>query len=205
MTKKLKSHRQVFTDAVVRNACLGMTITDMGAVGLRLRVAPTGLRTFYHLFRLPRAGKRMGKRGQFNVGPIRKITLGHYPSLSLAEARDMVRENMTKIREGVDPRAATPSAVLTVRTFADVAAIALADAPNGTRRRDVGRYLLPVLGKRPIEEITGKELAGVLDEIDASALNRSLRASQLGGCTPIFPGPFHRSGHGCWTSAGSRG
>ncbi len=107
----------------------------------------------------------VGKRGLPTAGPIRKIKLGRYPALGLHAARKMVEANAEKLETGVDPRAAEREATLEelsdARTFEAVAERALADDDNTQRHRDVRDHLLPLIGKRPINGITRRDLAVV--------------------------------------------
>lgn len=151
--------RLKFTDAWVKNAKPG-TWTDANEMGLRLRVAPSGRRTFYHQYRLYGVGE-VGKRGQRGAGSIRKDLLGHWPGLSLQAARDRVRGRSEKIRTGYNPRATT-GAPTGAPTFAAVAEKALADDNASTTQNDLSEWLLPNLGAREIDTITRKELGRVL-------------------------------------------
>lgn len=168
-----ESKRKTFTDLFVRGAAAGQIFSDLGCKGLRLRVSPDGAtRSFFHSFQLPGQGEN-GKRGEAKRGKTKKIAVGHFPEVTLAEARRIVNEQRESVDVGINPAIAgltlksdrRPEA--TGKTFREVAEIALGDSDNQTTRNDVKHYLLPRLGKRPIDAITRKELAKVLDKIDA--------------------------------------
>jgi len=61
---------------------------DSDVRGLTIRVSPSGAKTFSLLY-------KMGKN--------RRLTLGRYPSVSLAEARQRARQALSEISRGVDP------------------------------------------------------------------------------------------------------
>lgn len=149
-----------FTDKWIAHA-KPETYTDLVEMGLRLRVSPSGRKTFFHQYRLFGVGA-VGKRGQRGAGPIKKDLLGHWPGLSLQAARDRVRDRSEKIRTGYNPRATT-GAPTGAPTFGDVAQKALADDNASTTQGDLTDYLLPRLGPREIDTITRKELGQVLN------------------------------------------
>ena len=60
-----------------------------GVKGLVLRVAPSGRKTFYYRYRYAEKSRR--------------YKLGTYPTLSLEDARDRVREYSQMVAEGIDP------------------------------------------------------------------------------------------------------
>lgn len=63
--------------------------------GFGLRVLPSGVKIFIYVYTLT------GKRRQMN--------LGHYPHLSLADARKAYREAANVVADGLDPQAKQPS------------------------------------------------------------------------------------------------
>ena len=75
---------------------------DQKTKGLAFRVAPSGTRTFTVHFTAPD-----GKRA--------RLTLGRYPTLSLAKARTLALEGQGKAQDGEDPRA---SGATTLRDLA---------------------------------------------------------------------------------------
>lgn len=80
--------------------------TDTEVVGLKLAVSKTGRKYFWHRYRF-RGRKRMMK-------------LGEYPSLSVADARQMVHDNKNKLAHDQDP-ADERNRVRQIPTLAEVA------------------------------------------------------------------------------------
>ena len=114
-------------------------------------------------------------------GPKRRMTLGTYPMLSLAEARQGAGEALQMVERGVDPAAekkaaakrAGPSAAL-VRPPDTVASVAAEyierHARRNTRRpEEVARlfrlHLLPTLGDRDITTVTRRDIRDLIDGI----------------------------------------
>jgi integrase len=111
---------------------------------------------------------------RYQVGGVRKDKgLGPYPEIGLKEARIRAAKDRSLIVRGVDPiaaRRAAQKAARPVPTFADIAALVVADAQSRSMsakgRSDWARYLGPaycgpLLG-RPVSEITTLDVAAVL-------------------------------------------
>ena len=130
---------------------------DLGFPGLALRVSYGGAKSWSYFFRLG--------------GRLRRMTLGTYPALSLAEARDAWREARRSVARGIDPIAAARSpAASTAQNFAAVAELWLQrdqadkksfDAVRGVVRRE----LLPAWGHRPITDIRRADILELTDGI----------------------------------------
>jgi integrase len=97
-------------------------------------------------------------------------TLGNTSEINLAEARDRCREAIKRIKAGqpvVEPRPPAPE------TLAAVAANWLTRYVERNRlrtapelRRQVGKYIVPVLGDRPFVDIRRSDIALFLDAIE---------------------------------------
>lgn len=118
---------------------------DVGGVsGLRLQIAASGARSW--VLRTMIGGKRLG--------------LGPYPEVGLAEARSLAAQAKAKVREGVDPieerkaaraaLAATQARTLLFSDAMDKWIIAkMADRPEKSQkaiRSTITRYALPEIG-----------------------------------------------------------
>lgn len=191
MTRTYVSHKRAFTDAFCDTAKPGI-YTDLGARGLRFRVAPSGgAKTFYHQFQLRHQGQ-VGTRGARKRGPILKVHVGRYPGTTLAEARATVNAQRSDVLDGVHPVQFRPVVeVAGGKTFGEVAQMFLASRENTTTHNDVARYLIPVLGGRSIAQVTRREVAALLDEVhDPRSRSREVRV--LGHLSKIFGLAFDR-------------
>ncbi len=136
--------------------------------GFGLRVRPDGARTWVLVYTAP-DGRR------------RRVTLGSYPDMTLAEARGAAEDARDTLRAGGDPideRQAERDRVQAEATerrraptltqaFDDY--LRLAVRPRLRRpqavERDVGAYILPELGHLKVRDLRRRDVAAVLDEI----------------------------------------
>ena len=129
---------------------------DQGFPGLSLRISYGGRKAWSMHYRVH--------------GKLRRVSLGTYPAVSLAEAREAWREARKDIARGIDPAltARTPNAPSTA--FAAVATEWLQrdQAQNKSAdvvRRIVNRELIPAWGNRPIAEIGRRDVRDLIDGI----------------------------------------
>ncbi|EAQ6245722.1 integrase arm-type DNA-binding domain-containing protein [Salmonella enterica] len=119
--------------------------------------------------------------------------LGPYPEVSLAEARDKARELRKQIRNGIDPlaekhahKAHQERLAHKNKSFAscaeDVIAIKTKELKNQKHiaqwRSTLETYAYPVIGQKPIAEITKTDLLAILEPI---WLTKNETASRLRG------------------------
>jgi hypothetical protein len=131
-------------------------VADTNVPGLAVRVFPSGHKTYVLGARYP--GSDHYKRRE----------LGRVGAMTLAAARDKARDWLAQIQEGKDPKAIEREAQ--ANTFASVAETFIARHYKGKRRahaaeREIRKELIPILGKRPISEITRRELIELLEAI----------------------------------------
>ena len=141
-------------------------IADGQARGLYLIVQPTG-------------GKSWAVRYSHH-GTVKKVTLGPYPALSLAEARRRALGIAASVANGADPatekkverKAAerAPDVVRTVRMIADEFLRRHTDEKNGARwaaetKRILDRNILPAIGDKPASSVGKAEIHDILDTI----------------------------------------
>jgi integrase len=111
--------RKPLTDALVRSVtppAIGrIEINDLRSLGLTLRVASGGSRTWCFRFRDPRSGKSV------------RSTIGSYPDLSLSDAREKADEFRKLVAKGTNP--------------ATVKRQERADADSKTFKYLAGRYM----------------------------------------------------------------
>ena len=144
---------------------------DLLTPGLCVRVSgSTNKRTWYVRYRAN--------------GKHRRLKLGTYPALSLADARDAARRTQVKADAGEDPAQARDERKATDSTFGAMAREVL-EAKEATtrkatrreRRRILGAELLPEWEKRPAASITRREVVQLVERIALRAptmANRTL-------------------------------
>ena len=169
---------QLLTDILVRKqkpvAGRQIDIFDSKLPGFALRVSPKGTKTFTLLYR---AGRRA-----------RRLTIGRYPLLSLAEARERAGEALKAVSAGRDPAAHRIRARETYqdRLFPAVVSDFIENhAKRKTRswqetERLLKREFSSVWKHRPINDLTKQDLNRLLDNIvdrgSPSAANHAFAA-----------------------------
>lgn len=147
--------------------------TDPAMRGLQLRVEPSGRKTW--LYRFKRRGQEV------------RVTLGYYPTLSLAQARLAAQAQRALLDQDIDPRAARrarrhgpvlpASAVETKHSIEFLAQEFLERYVRTTRRRPeyveraLARDVLPEWTGRDARTITAREVVELLDKIVARGSN----------------------------------
>lgn len=71
--------------------------------GLVLRVTTSGVKSFSVIYKVPGEGG-VSEGGRLLVGKQHRVTLGQYPALGLAQAREQARGLLGTVSEGRDPR-----------------------------------------------------------------------------------------------------
>jgi len=169
------------TDAKIRNAKPGeKPIKLFDERGLYLEISPTARKWWRLKYRFE--------------GKERRISLGVYPDVGLKEARDRRDEARKLLADGIDPsahRQATKAARAqdNANSFEVIAREWHASrSPNwaaGHADKIIRRFELdvfPMLGSRPIKEITAPELLATVRRIEArGALDTAHRALQTSG------------------------
>lgn len=151
--------------------------------GSTRRELPDGYLPGLYLVVQPSGAKSWAVRYRHN-GRTRKLTLGRYPVLSLADARDKAREALAVADAGDDPVAERRS-----RRDADTVAALVADfikrhaskkRSGAQTERIFEREVLPLWGGRKAAEITRRDvidlLDGIVDRGHPQAANRTLAA-----------------------------
>ena len=173
----MTSRRKPLTDLAVSGAKSTdrqYEIPDGKVTGLSLRIAPGGAKTFALRYRT-------------GTGEQRRLTLGRYPVVTLAHARDLAMRALAAVADGEDPAKAKRTARAAGRagkptTLADLIEICLKTArtghhrPNGQPQRQstlalehdaFERLIKPRLGEVPIADLTQSSLQAFLDDIYA--------------------------------------
>ena len=139
-------------------------------------------------------GRKFWKLKYRYVGKEQKLSLGAYPNVSLREARDLAKEAKSLLRQGVNPseqkrldkyarRTAEANSLTAISQEWISTHIEDKSASHQRRTRaTLNRHLLPLLGNRPLSEITAPELLAVLRRTESAGLIDSAhRARQLFG------------------------
>lgn len=167
------------SDVAVRKAKPGakpVKVADGG--GLYLLVNPTGSKLWRWKYRI---------RGREKL-----LALGAYPDVSLSDARAACAIARRKLAQGIDPSAERKE-VKTARakaiqqasdTFESVAKewMARQDVSDSTAAKTrwiLESFLFPEIGKRPIVEISPRELLAVLRKVEASGKLETARRAKV--------------------------
>jgi len=131
---------------------------DSDTPGFGLRVSASGRKTWVALYR--------------HQGRVRRLTLGTYPTLPLADARDQAKDGLRAAAKGKDPAGEKKTARFG-DAFGDLAEdyINLHAKPNKRSwkedRRALDRDLLPKFKHRKAADVTRREVIALLDAIRA--------------------------------------
>lgn len=141
--------------------------------GFGLRITPTGRKSFIYLYRFG--------------GRPRRYTIGVYPRMSLADAREAVAKARVKIQKGIDPgveKIAKRKAFRDAESFADLANewIERHAKPNRKTWKADQKLLetdaLPTWGRRKAKSVTRRDVIKLIDQVmdrgSPIAANRTL-------------------------------
>ncbi len=168
----------ILTDAAVRSEVPPKSgqaeIWDSRIRGFGVRISSGGTKSFILLYR-------------YNGRP-RRMTLGRYPTLSLADARKLANDALYKLSHGTDPgaekvRERRMPAIENFDAFVDHFIETYARRKNRSAdetARLLRREFVAVWRSRPLREISKQDVAAVLDRImnagKETTANRSLAA-----------------------------
>ena len=120
--------------------------------GFGVRIMPSGRRSYLVQY-------RTGRRS-------RRVTLGPHGVLTLDQARGMAIEALAEVRSGGDPagerkerRSALTVQELANRFDAEHIQVHLKESTAGEYRRNLRRFILPVLGRHKVLEVTRADVA----------------------------------------------
>jgi hypothetical protein len=172
-------------------------VRDTEIRGLRVRVMPSGERTFVLLARF-----------QHDANPTRRA-LGTYPALGLAEGRAKARKWRELIDRGVDPAQEEErerAAELRKQrvTFAAIAEDFIAEKlPTESKgyevERDIRRVFIPLWGKRPAADITALDVRTVIKAVKAEGKTYQAH-NLLGYVRRLFNWAINQHAYGIETS-----
>lgn len=136
-------------------------------------------------------------RFKYRFGGMEKLlSLGKYPQISLADARQKREEARTLIAKGVDPGAVkqaqkeaqtheTETVEVVAREWMAKQSVAWVPTHTNTVKARLEAYIFPHIGSRPISEIRPPELLAVLRRLEArGTIETAHRVKQI--CGQIF-------------------
>jgi integrase len=139
-----------------------------GVAGLALRITENGVKSWSVMYRV---GNRQ-----------RRLTIGRYPEVSLAEARKQARAALELAERGIDPAGDPPERRLGRETVAAVCAqyVELHCRRNALRtvgsiERALRGAVLPFWGSRSIQSITRRDALDLIDTIAARAPSMAIK------------------------------
>ena len=150
----------MLTDTKVRNLKPKDKLYRMAdSHGLALEINPNGSKLWRHRYRYNNKATMM--------------SLGHYPEVSLLDARQERDNNKQLLKKGVNPLRAQSNSSITKSTFSDMFDKWIDKNKDGwtlgyvedTVQR-ANNYLIPILGKLPVEDIKSPDMRNLLLSIE---------------------------------------
>jgi integrase len=145
---------------------------DRDVPSLALRVTPGDVRTFVVVKKI--------------AGKTQRITLGRWPGIKLAQARNAASRINGEVAAGRDPVAERKAARVRAETCADFWPLYLANIQRKNRawRRDNERWIndiSPRLGRKPISSVSTADCQKIIDEIGIKHPVKANRVAALLG------------------------
>jgi len=161
------------TNTRIKNAKptgIRFTLFDGLESGLHLLVLPSGKKTFRLKVKID--------------GKDRRLTLGTYPEISLAEAREEANKIKKLVKQGIDPTRA-----VVVNTFESVAnkfiewkeQVLRAEATIRKYKECLKNDLLPAIGNKDISNIHTTEIVPLLEKINKRSNSLAIKNQELVG------------------------
>ena len=167
----------LLTDALLRAAAPGeklIELWDARVSGLCLRVMPTGVRSWTFRYR-PK-----------DSTSFKRLSLGRYPEVGLALARQRAQEKRVKVSGGGDPqgerKAKRAASALTFDSLANDYLERYAKAHKKSWANDalyLRAHVRPAWGSRPANRLTRADAAGLLDTIAKTAPTSANRTQSI--------------------------
>lgn len=172
------------------------TYPDPTVPGLVLLMTPTGVKTFYLVYRFPRG--RAGKTRWFKLGKLGS-------DIGLKTARDRAVSWRGKIQDGADPQGDRAKEAAKEPTVADLCArFTLEYITAGKVKASTGKFyqryidahIIPAIGQIKVREVTGDHVARLLSSVTAgnapklrSTLSRLFTRAHLWHMRPGLDNP----------------
>ena len=179
----MRTRSKILTAAFVKRITTPGRYGDggRGSHGLYLRVwtRPSG-----------RTGKAWCQRLRI-AGKPTSLGLGPYPVVLLSEAREKALANRRAVHQGRDPRTARREAPTFAQVAAKVIALRAKDWKPGGRgpeqwRASFERYAFPVIGNKPVGEVTTADVLAILAPIWSSKPSAAKHARQRIGAVMLW-------------------
>ncbi|QNM82403.1 site-specific integrase [Sphingomonas sabuli] len=160
----------LLTDVKVRNArpLPGKRVELPDGHGLTLRVSPDGRKSWSVTYRVAAGGDFDPVLGRNRAGAKRRITLGYWPAMTLAEARAAALAIRAKALSGSEPRPPSSRQPTTVKeliaAYCDNVKVKLLRE----KRRLLENYVEPKWGRRDLSSLSRGELAQLLQPLAPS-------------------------------------
>ncbi len=170
LTKKIVDAAKYEGDASRKQRCV---VWDDDPRGFGVRISPAGKKTWILLYRSPNSNKQ------------RFITLADYPTVSLANARKMATNELSKIFGGADPaddRRNQRRDSLTINELCDVYLEDYAKRRKKTWKNDeyrIKRVLKAKWGKKKVSSISRSDVSKLHAEYGATSLYEANRILNL--------------------------
>jgi integrase len=157
--------KRLLTDALVRSisppASGRLELADIRCPGLALRITPAGVRSWCFRFRDSRTAKTT------------RSTIGKYPDVKLAEARERAESLGREVAQGINPVDAKRQArqQIAVTTFAHLAERYLSEHARRVKRsasadeRNLRLHVLPSWGNRPFAQIERRDVIALVEQL----------------------------------------
>ncbi len=128
---------------------------DTSITGFSLRISPNGTKTWNYVYR--------------HDGRLRRLKLGRYPDLGLAEARKLAEQKRGDLAKNIDP-AAAKDAARAASSFGELVIDYLEHAKRRKRtwqedERILKKDFLPTWRTRKLNQIKRREIRGLIDSI----------------------------------------
>jgi integrase len=151
-----------------------LEFADSDCVGLRFVIGSTGKRRWI-------VRKRI-------AGKFRKVTLGDYPEIGLAQARKKAFEACADIQQGKKPNRPLQRSEKTVSAlWTQYNEQRVADKRSAKEiRRTFNKYILPEFGKRPVDAISRSDVTRLIDDIAYGARPAPVMARLVAAQLSVF-------------------
>lgn len=142
--------------------------------GLCLRVKTSGTKSWLFNYYHPQTKKR------------KNLSIGQYPSISLAQARKIRSNSRELLANDIDPKenrddarrqkslAATHTLEIVARRWFSIKKTSIADSTANSLIRNIEKHIFPIIGHRPIDKLSAPEVIEALKPIEAAGTLETL-------------------------------